>query len=247
MSTRADYRQRFGGDLGYFNGKTFETLQVLKPVVFYDDFIGADLVFLLTNATPGEGCVWTKKIVGTGPPTVAKTADATNGVVACALEATSQAQDGALHTNDQKQFSIAQGAIFEARAALTVLPTGNGVASLGLWGDWSAGGADHRVGFEIAADLKIVAESDDDITLIDEDTGIEAEVNKYYIFRVDCTDQSDIKFYIDGKRVAGGTTFANAANAANSKCQPHLGMYKASGNGVGTLSVDYVRIWQDRS
>ncbi|TVQ38483.1 MAG: hypothetical protein EA384_09125 [Spirochaetaceae bacterium] len=247
MSTRADYKQRFGGDLGYYEGRTFETVGVLKPVQFYDDFTGADLVFLETTATPGEGCVWTKKIVGEAPPTVAKTANATNGLVAAALTAAEQKQDAAVHMNDQKEFSIAQGAIFEARAALTALPTGNGVASLGLWSDWVDGGAARRVGFEIAADLKIVAESDDGADDINEETGIEAELNKYYIFRIDCSVQADIKFYIDGVRVAGGTTFANAANAANSKCQPHLGMYKSGGTGVGTLSVDYVRVWQNRS
>jgi hypothetical protein len=29
--------------------------------------------------------------------------------------------------------------------------------------------------------------------------------------------------------------------------QPYLGMYKATGAGVGDITVDYVRIWQKRS
>ena len=69
----------------------------------------------------------------------------------------------------------------------------------------------------------------------------------YYIFRIDCTTQSNIKFYINGTRVAASTTFNNAASAANSKCQPHFGLYKASGAGLGVLSVDYVKIWSERS
>ena len=246
MSVRADYKQRFGGSLGYYDPDTFETLQVLKPVVFYDDFIHADTAFLASGSA-GEGAVWTKKIVGAAPPTVAVSDDGVNGLVACSLTSASQKQDAVLHMDDQRVFSIAQGAIFEARLALTTLPTLAAVASLGLWGDWADGGSAYRVGFEIPAGGAVTCESDDNVTDTDALAGVTLTAGDYHVFRIDCTNQSDIKFYIDGARVAGGTKFANAANAANSKAQPHLGLYKASGAGVGVMSVDYVRIWQERS
>lgn len=246
MGVKADYKSRFGGNLGYYDSATFETLDVLKPVQFYDDFIGADVVIPASGSVE-SGTKWSKKIVGAAPPTVAKTADGVNGLVACSLTSASQKQDAALHMNDELMFSIAQGAIFEARLALTTLPTLNGVASFGLWGAWADGGSAYRVGFEVPAGGAVACESDDATTDTSAASGTTMVAGTYYVFRIDCTTQTDIRFYINGARVAGSTTFANAASAANSKAQPHLGLYKASGAGLGVLSVDYVRVWQDRS
>ncbi len=246
MGTKASYKDRFGGSLGFYDESTFETLDVKKAVAFYDDFIGADVVIPASGSVE-SGCKWSKKIVGAAPPTVAKTADGVNGFIACSLTATSEKQDAALHMNDELMFSLAQGAIFEARLALTTLPTLNGVASFGLWGAWADGGSAYRVGFEVPAGGIVTCESDDNSTDTSAATSTTLVAGTYYIFRIDCTDQSDIKFYINGARVAGGTTFNNAASAANAKVQPHIGLYKASGAGLGVLSVDYVRIWQDRS
>lgn len=235
-----------GGRQAFYDSSTYETFIAMYPVAFYDDFIGADVVIPATGSDE-SGCKWTKKIIGAGPPTVAKTGDGVNGDVLCSLTADSQKQDGAIHMNDELMFSIAQGAIFEARITLTTLPTLNGVASFGLWGAWADGGSAYRVGFEIPAGGVIACESDDAATDTSATSGITAVASTYNIFRIDCTTQTDIKFYIDGVRVASGTTFANAASAANSKAQPHAGLYKASGEGLGVMSVDYIKVWQDRS
>jgi len=216
------------------------------PVVFNDDFIGADVVIPASGSVE-SGCKWSKKIVGAAPPTVAKTADGVNGMVLGSLTSASQKQDAALHMNDELMFSIAQGAIFEARLALTTLPTLLAIASFGLWGAWADGGSAYRVGFEVPAGGIVTCESDDAITDIPAASTVTLVAGTYYIFRIDCTDQADIKFFIDGVRVCASTTFANAASAANSKSQPHLGLYKASGEGLGVLSVDYVKVWQNRS
>ena len=90
-------------------------------------------------------------------------------------------------------------------------------------------------------------DSDDNATPTSASSGQTMVAGTYYIFRIDCTTQTDIKFYIDGVRVAGSTTFANAASAANSKSQPHLGLYKSGGAGEGILSIDYVKIFQNRA
>jgi len=246
MRTECKYNWHGSGRQVFYDGVTFETLKAMFPVAFYDDFIGADVVFLASGAA-AEGCVWTKKIVGAGPPTVAKTADGVNGLVACTLHVTDEKEDAVLHMNDELMFSIAQGAIFEARLALTTLPTLLGVASFGLWGAWKDAGSDYRVGFEVPAGGIVTCESDDAITDIPAASTVTLVAGTYYIFRIDCTDQADIKFFIDGVRVCASTTFANAASAANAKCQPHLGLYKASGAGLGVLSLDYVKIWQNRS
>lgn len=243
---KGDYNWHNTGKLVFYDASTFETLMGNFPVQFYDDFIGADVVIPASGSVE-SGCKWSKKIVGAAPPTVAKTADGVNGFVLCSLTADDQKQDAALHMNDELMCSIAQGAIFETRLSLTTLPTLNGVASFGLWGAWADGGSNYRVGFEVPAGGAVTCESDDNATDTAALAGQTLVAGTYYIFRIDCTSQSDIKFFINGTRVASGTTFNNAASAANSKTQPHIGMYKASGAGLGVISVDYVKIWQNRS
>jgi hypothetical protein len=244
--TLCDYNFHGCGAQAFFDSVTRETFSIAKPKVVDDDFVGADVV-IPASGSPESGTKWTKKIVGAAPPTVAKTADGVNGNVLCSLTADAQKQDAALHMNDELMCSIAQGAIIEMRLALTTLPTLLGVASFGLWGAWADGGSAYRVGFEVPAGGLVACESDDAVTDTSASSGVTMVAGTYYIFRIDTTIQTDIKFFINGNKVAGGTTFVNAASAANSKCQPHAGLYKASGAGLGVMSLDYVRIWQDRS
>jgi len=230
----------------FYDGITFETLQASYPVSFYDDFIGADVVIPASGSVE-SGVPWSKKLVGAAPTTLAKTADGVNGFVLASLTADDQKQDAALHMNDELMFSIAQGAIFETRLTFTTLPTLLAVGSFGLWGAWADGGSAYRVGFEVPAGGVVTCESDDNATDTAAASTITLVAGTYNIFRIDCTTQTDIKFFIDGARVCSSTTFANAASASNSKSQPHLGLYKASGAGLGVMSVDYVKIWQNRS
>lgn len=244
--TRAEYNWHGTGRQAFYDGVTFETLKAMYPIEFYDDFIGADVVIPASGSVE-SGVVWSKKLVGAAPTTLAKVADGVNGLVLASLTSDDQKQDAALHMNDELMFSIAQGAIFEARLSLTTLPTLLAVASFGLWGAWGDGGSAYRVGFEVPAGGVVTCESDDNATDTAAASVITLVAGTYNIFRIDCTAQSDIKFFIDGARVCGSTTFANAASASNSKAQPHLGLYKASGAGLGVLSIDYVRVWQNRS
>ena len=246
MKTACKYNWKGSGRQVFYDNSTFETLHAMYPVSFEDDFLGADVV-IPASGSEESGCAWTKKIVGAAPPTVAKTANGVNGFVLCSLTVDDQKQDAAIHWDDQVSLSIAQGAIFEARLSLTTLPTLDAVVSFGLWGAWADGGSLYRVGFEVPAGGIVTCESDDNATDTAAASTVTLVAGTYNIFRIDCTTQTGIKFYIDGVRVCSTTTFANAASAANSKCQPHLGLYKASGAGLGVLSVDYVKVWQNRS
>lgn len=247
MAVRCKYDFPYVGRQFYYDDVTFEIHDIYGMAkVVDDDFVGADVV-IPASGSPESGCKWSSKIVGAAPPTVVKTADGVNGLVACSLTADSQKQDAVLHMNDELMCSIAQGAFFCGRLALTTLPTLLGVASFGLWGAWGDGGSAYRVGFEVPAGGVVTCESDDNATDTSSATSVTMVAGTYYTFWIDCTVQTDIKFYINGVKVAASTTFANAASAANSKCQPHSGLYKASGAGLGVMSVDYVKVWQDRS
>ena len=246
--TSCEYNWHKTGRQVFYDNSTLETIHIMSTDFFYDDFLGADLALPLNGAGGAEsGYPWTSKIVGAAPPTALISADETNGHVTCSLTADDQKQDAAMYMDDNLQFSIAQGAIFETRVRMTVLPTTLSVASFGLWGAWGDGGSTYRVGFEIPAGGLVACESDDNATDTSASSGVTVTAAQTKIYRIDCTTQSNIKFYIDGVRVAGSTTFANAASTANSKCQPHLGLYKASGVGPGAMKIDYVKIWQDRA
>ena len=245
--SKCNYNAYDTGRQRFFDRATKESYDWGYPVKFEDDFIGADVVIPASGSVE-SGTKWSKKITGAAPPTVAKTADGVNGLVACSLTADSQAQEAALHMNDELMFSVAQGAILECRLTISTAPTLNGVASWGLHGAYGAGGSNFRAGFEVtAASLIPSCEVDDNVTDTAAASGVTLVVGTYNIFRIDATNQADIKFYIDDVPVAGSTTFASAASAANSKMQPHFGVYKASGAGLGVISVDYVRVWQERS
>jgi hypothetical protein len=187
--------------------------------------------------------------VGAAPPTVAGVADAANGLVQCALTADDQKQDAGLYMDDQRNFSLEQGLIFEARLKVSVLPTAAAEAIWGLVGDWADGpdAITYSAFFTADGSGAINCEVDDNATDQAAASGVTVLATEWHTYRIDFTSVTDIRFYIDGVHVATATTFAYAATAANAILQPYLGLYKASGVGVGTIQVDYVRLWQERS
>lgn len=245
MATRARYN---GGVLDYYDSSTHERTARFAPIVFEDDFIGSSLVIPAAGSAE-SGAGWVKKIVGAAPPTVAGVADGTNGVVACTLTVDDQKQSAEAYHNDELQFSIVQGLVFEARFCLPVLPTLLAEAVVGLTSAWADGldATTYNVIVTCDGNGLIACEKDDNAADESASSGVTLIADEYAIVRIDCTDVADIKFYVNGNRVAESTTFDWAASAANSKVQPIFGCYKASGAGLGTLHVDYVKVWQNRS
>ncbi len=245
-STKPQWR---GNVLTFYDSSTHERVSRLAPIQFYDDFLTPSTV-IPDSGSLESGVKWAKKIVGAAPPTVALVADETNGVVACALTADVQKQDAGLYFGDQRPFSLTQGLIFEARLKLSVLPTLHAEAVWGLTGDWADGpdAITYSCFFTADGDGEVYCEKDDNATDESATSGVTATNAQWKIYRIDFTDAADVKFFIDGVSVATGTTFDWAASAANSKVQPYLGCYKVGDDaGVGTIQVDYVKIWQSRS
>ena len=244
-TTRADY---VGNTLEFFDDATHERVDRLAPVVFADDFMGADVVIPAAGSAE-SGTKWVKKIVGAAPPTLGVKADVVNGIVEAALTADSQKQNAEIYWNDEQQLSILQGLVFEARFALSVLPTDVAEVVVGLVGAWADGldAATYSCFVTCDGSGEIICEKDDNASDQSATSGVTLIADQYCIVRIDCTVPTDIKFYVNGARVATGTTFSWAASAANSKVQPIAGCYKATGTGVGTLLLDYVKVWQNRA
>lgn len=241
-------RHRYhNGAFEYFDRETYETFPVGSPL-FSDDFFGSDVAFPAA-ASPESGCKWVKKIVGAAPPTVVGLADATGGVVECALTATSEKQNAELYLNDELQFLVTQGLQFEARFRPSVLPTGNAEIVVGVTSAWTDGldAATYSLFATLDGSGEIFCEKDDNASDESATSGVTLTASDWAVLRIDCANVADVKFYINRQRVATATTFDWAATAANSKVQPIFGCYKASGTGVGTVLVDYVKVWQARA
>ena len=242
MSTKGRYES---GIATTYDSVTTETVGKLAPVVFYDDFTTSSLVVPAGGAAE-SGMVWTKKIVGAGPPTVGGAAGA-NGWMECALEGSDQKQDAGLYMNDRLRFSIHQGLIFETKLIVSVIPTLLAEAVWGVCSAWADGPDTITYSAWFTADGSglIYCETDDDTAVEKSVTSGVTVLNTVgHYYKIDMSDVTSIKFYIDGVRVATTTTFACTATAL---VQPYLGLYKSTGVAVGTIAIDYVKLWQKRS
>jgi hypothetical protein len=72
-------------------------------------------------------------------------------------------------------------------------------------------------------------------------------VDTFHIFRIDATDPTNVRFFIDGVEVSTSGQMSFAATGANAILQPYFSVYKASGVGVGTFDLDMVQLGMNRS
>ena len=238
MSTKSKF---FNGILTFFDHLTLETVRPLAPVIFHDDFLYKTL-----NVTD----YWTAiDVSAAGSTTPAVVADAANGVARMPLDVTSEAQESGLTFGDQRCFILNQGLIWEARVALSTLPTLLGIAVWGMAGDKNAvaNTVAESAWFRADGNGVITVETDDTVneqTLVS--TGVTVLATDTKIYKIDFTVITNVKFYIDGLRVAGATTF-DMSTVAGLKLQNYFHIAKASGAGLGVLDADKVTVWQKRS
>lgn len=234
MTTRSRYQ---GGRLTFFDSATYESIGPLAPVVFYDDFLGNALDTFKWGA---------RDTAGGGEAVVA---DAPNGALGLALDATNEAQLAGVDWADQRTLTLNQGLIFEARFRLSVLPTGAVIAVVGLEGDHNAAvdTVAESIWFRADGNGVITIENDDTANETSKvATGTTLTTGDWITVRIDCTDIADVKFYINGANVAPATTF-NMSTVATLALQPVARISKGVATTVGTIQVDFVRIWQNRA
>lgn len=84
----------------------------------------------------------------------------------------------------------------------------------------------------------LLAESDDGTTDLDDKATGTTLSSTYKKCEIDFTNGlSDIRFFVDGARVAEGTTFTLANITAGQNVQPIIQLQKASGTGVPSISI----------
>ncbi len=245
MSTKSRF---IGGVQTFYDSVTHETVHRMAPVAFADDFLGAYTV-IPAAGSPESGMRWAKKIVGAAPPTVAHVANAVGGQVACALTADSQKQDALLYWNDQKGLDATKGLVVETRVRLSVLPSAAGVQAVwGVASDW-IDGADNNtcyLQFGATANGAVLVRSFDGVTTKSVASGVTLTTADWAVFRIDASDPTNVRFYINGVQVSAEGLVNFAATGTLAVLQPYLGMYKPSGTGVGTLLVDSFDAWANR-
>jgi hypothetical protein len=235
MSTGARYEN---GLLRYFEKSTQETVHVMAPLWWKDDF---------NNQALDSTINWTA--LDTGDATEALVEDAPNGVVALALAATSEAELAGLSWNDKRQLVLNQGLNIEYRYRYSVLPTGSVIVAIGLAGD-------HNATFDTVAESIVFRSDGNGVITVETDdtsnettkvaTGVTVLTTDWIVARIDCTVITDIKFYINGNRVAGSTTF-DMSTVPTLALQPYMRISKGVATTVGTVQIDSVKIWQNRT
>lgn len=237
MSTKARWRN---GVLTYYDSVTHETILPVGSMFFNDDFLGK--AFDVTNT-------WTA--LDTAGATETLKGDQPQGVVELALTNANEAQLAGIYMGDERPFTLNRALCFEARLRFTVLPTGSVVAVWGLAGDHNAATdtVAEAIWFRVDGSGAVKVETDDTTTNNDDvATGITVVANAWHIYRFEVdTAATNVRFYIDGEQVAATTTFdVSAVTTLQLQAVARVGK-EAGATTVGTMEVDYIRVWQNRS
>ena len=237
-----------------YDAATSETINRYTAVVLDEDFVGpshAAGAGIPTAATVGYP--WIQKTVKTGgTPTVAAVANAAGGVIRCALDATSEKQEATLYAADVLNWDMTKSTIIEFRVSNHVVPSAAAVEMVyGLHSAWIDGpdNASFYADFQQLASGVVNMRTKDGVNTIAAAAvpAVTMAVDTYHIFRIDATDPTNVRFFIDGTEVSTKGQFTFAATGANAILQPYFTVYKASGTGVGTLDIDMVQAGMNRS
>lgn len=254
MTTRT-FRDLGGNPLTFYEDVHFEHTVPLYPCQFYEDFVGAVATVPAAGAAVA-GYHWVKKLQQTaGAPSVARVASQPGGVIAMALDSTSEKQEATLYFGDELNLDVTKGLVFDARAAMSVVPSAAAVEMVwGLMSTWIDGPNNNTcyVRFQASGSGAVNVQSFDGTNTYSNATGVTLSAGSFSQFRIDMSDPTNIGFFINGTKVSPvvPATLMNFSatdiSTPTSILQPYFGVYKTSGTGVGTLQLDAVRAFQTR-
>ena len=214
---------------------------IQDEVIFQDDFFGCELF-----AAAGQGSPWAiADTSANGTPTYAVVTPSQNGEIALTFDNTAEAQNVCLSFGDKLCFDIDNLIEFECR-----VKQGQTTADSATSAAWGLAGARNdaidsvaqAAIFRIIGDNTIVCESDDGTTDKDDiSTGGKTLSTTYKRFVISFANgKSDVRFFIDGERVAAGTTFDMSAYTGS--LQPFIQLQKTADTNTDSLVVDYVKV-----
>lgn len=215
-------------------------------VEYVDDFLGHGE--LPSSQSDSDWLVDDTSSAGT--PTYTK--GGINGEATLAFDSQAEAQNVCLHHGDDLNFDIdlLQRVEFRVKMGQAALDATSSLA-FGMASarndaiDSIANQASFRV---IGGDdtTAVVVETDDGTNDNNDVATGKTLVNAYKEFVIDFTGgKSDVKFYIDGERVAASTTFDMSNYSAG--LQPYVQLQKTSDANTNSVVIDYVKILSKRS
>jgi hypothetical protein len=99
----------------------------------------------------------------------------------------------------------------------------------------------NHASFRLIGSNSLVVETDDGTTDLDDKATGQSLSTTYRRFVIDFTGgKSNVKFYVDGIRVAAGTTFD--MSAATGSLQPYVQIQKTADTNIDFVHVDYVSV-----
>lgn len=175
-----------------------------------------------------------------GTPTYVK--GGIGGEAVLTFASTAEIENVCLHHGDDLNFDIDK--ILRAEFRVKTVATLDAATTI-VFGMGSARADDPdavaaNAFFKLAGSNAVVCESDDGTTDVDDTATGKSLVAAYQKFVIDFSDKTDIKFYIDGDRVATSTTFAMAGYTAG--LQPIVQIQKTADANTDSVSVDYVKV-----
>lgn len=204
---------------------------------WFDDFNGA-VAALPTTADPATPWL-IDDTSSSGAPTYTKG----TSVATLALASTTEVENVCLHFGDALDFDIDSIIRMEFRAKVTATLDSATTIVMGL-GSARADDPDAVAAnafFKLAGANTLVVETDDGTTDDDDNaTGVSLS-DTYKRFVIDFSGgKSDVKFYVDGVRVAGSSTFTMAAYSSG--LQPIFQLQKTSDANTDSVTIDYVKV-----
>lgn len=209
----------------------------------FEDFFDRAQAF---TTTPGQNGWTIADTSSAGTPTyLCITED--GGAAKLTLAATSEAEIVTLYHNDVLAFDVRKIKLVEFIAkvagidAVTTLTFGLGSARNDT-DDSVATNAWFRVEGSVSTSA-VVVETDDATTDNDDKATGATLASTYKKFAIDFErGLADVRFFIDGERVAAATTFDMSALAAGLNVQPIVQLQKASGTGAPSITIAAVNI-----
>ena len=200
---------------------------------------------------------------GSGTPQTGNFVDAPDGVFRLAHTAADEAQSNLLSLGGTNAISPTKEVIFEARVKVNLATdsafedgslyevivgmctAGSAVSESAAAFDGFADNVGFRLGGGNQETNSIFLESDDGTTDNDDkDSGIDFTSGTYHTYKINMTDTSNVKFYVDGVSANNGNTFDMSAIAATDYLEPFILFARTSALGTDrahTLDIDYVK------
>jgi hypothetical protein len=211
---------------------------------YTDDFVGASVTF---PTSANIGTPWITAVTGAAPPTHVRA----GGLATLSLTSASQAQILSLHHGDALGFDIDDIISMEMKVELSAATfTSGSILVFGL------GSARNDTADSVAANAwfrmegansttQVYVETDDGTRDIDDIATGQTLGTVFKRFVIDFSGgKRDVKFYIDGNRVAANRTFDMSAYSAG--LQPMIQLQKASNTNADVAIIDYVEIVSKR-